>query len=343
MIRPSVQRLRAYVPGEQPDEPDIVKLNTNENPYPPAPGVARALRDYDAERLRRYPDPNARALRRAIADRHGCDETRVFVGNGSDEVLALCTRAFVEDDGVIGHFEPSYSLYPTLAAIRNVPTRPVPLAPDFGWTEPPADAGELFFLTCPNAPTGMAYPLETIRAFCERHPGVVAVDEAYADFARRDAMPIALSLPNVLAVRTFSKAFSLAGLRVGYAVGAPELIAALDKIKDSYNLDGVAQTLALAALREIGHMHANVERIRATRDRLAEALQALGHRVCPSETNFLWMEPAGISAEDLFGFLRRRRILVRYFPGPRTGAFLRITVGTDPETDRLIEALRQAG
>ncbi len=339
MIRKSVRALQAYVPGEQPTQADIVKLNTNENPYPPAPAVFRALTEFAADRLRRYPDPNSRELRRAIAERHGCDEARVFVGNGSDEVLALCTRAFVENDGSVGYFDPSYSLYPTLAAIRAVETRPVPLGPGFEWAMPSDYTASLFFLTQPNAPTGMIYPREAMRAFCARFSGVVVIDEAYADFAQSHCMDWALDSPNTLVMRTFSKSFSLAGLRVGYAVGAPDLIGALFKIKDSYNLDGLSQALALAALRDIGVMRANVEKICATRARLTEALRAMGHRVYPSEANFLWVEPAGLPAQTLFERLREERILIRYFPGPRTGTCVRITVGTDAEADRLLDAL----
>jgi len=341
MIRASVQALHAYVPGEQPRDPAVLKLNTNENPYPPAPAVLRALSAYPGENLRRYPDPQCRALRQAIAERHGCGVEQVFVGNGSDEVLALCTRAFVENNGSIGYFDPSYSLYATLAAIRDVETRPVPLGPGFAWAMAPAYEASLFFLTHPNAPTGMIYPQDELRAFCERFAGVVVLDEAYADFAQADGMALARQQPNVLAIRTFSKAFSLAGLRVGYAVGAPRLIAALFRIKDSYNLDGLAQTLALAALRDIDAMHENVARIRATRERLTVALRRMGHDVYPSETNFLWVEPTGLTAQALFERLRAERILIRYFPGPRTGACVRITIGTEEETDRLLAALER--
>ncbi len=343
MIRASVQRLQAYVPGEQPRDPGVVKLNTNENPYPPAPGVTEALRAYPVESLRRYPDPLSEPLRHAIAGRHGCDPAQTLVVNGSDEALALCTRAFVEHEGSIGYFEPSYSLYPTLAAIREAETRPVPLGPDFAWAMPSDYTASLFFLTCPNAPTGMRYPQAEISAFCDRFPGVVVIDEAYADFAREDCMALALERSNVLVARTLSKSYSLAGLRVGYVVGAFALVAALLKIKDSYNVDGLSQALALAALRDPATLRRHVDKIRATRARLTEALQRAGHRVYPSETNFLWVEPTGMTAPELFERLRAERILIRHFPGPRTGACVRITVGTDEETDRLLSAMEQIG
>jgi histidinol-phosphate aminotransferase len=321
----------------------LVKLNTNENPYPPSPRVVRALTHFDAERLRLYPDPVSTEVRAAAAHRHGVAPANVFVGNGSDEILALCTRAFVEDDGVIGHFDPSYSLYPVLAAIRCVRTAPVALGPDFEWQMPPGVTGSLFFLANPNAPTSLRYPAETVRPFCRSYGGVVLMDEAYVDFADGDCMALARELPNVLVMRTLSKAYSLAGLRLGYVVGPAPLIAALDTIKDSYNVDMLAQALAVAALGDPEHMRANAERIRRTRGRLAAALAAAGFRVSPSQTNFLWVRPPRMPAAELFARLRERDILVRYFPGVRTGEHLRITVGTDAEVDRLLEALKLLG
>ena len=339
MIRKSVRNLTAYVPGEQPRDPGIIKLNTNENPYPPPLQVMQALSSLTADALRRYPDPGAQSLREAIAEHNHVSPRQVIAGNGSDEILALCTRAFVEDDDAIGYFDPSYSLYATLAAIRNVPVRPVPLGPEYEWVRPPDNDTALFFLTHPNAPTGMVYSRDAIREFCVAYPGVVVIDEAYAEFAQTDCMDLALELDNVLVARTFSKSFSLAGIRVGYAIGAPNLIDALFKIKDSYNINALSQTLALAALRHSESMQAHVEKIRATRERLATSLTALGHKVYPSQANFLWVAPRGISARTLFERLREAGILIRHFPGPRTKDCVRITVGSDADTDRLLTVL----
>jgi histidinol-phosphate aminotransferase len=280
-------------------------------------------------------------LRQAIARRHGVKVSQVFVGNGSDEILALCTRAFVEDDQAIGYFEPSYSLYPVLAAIRNVRTAPVALTEDFAWPRPGPRAGALFFLANPNAPTSRLYPKATVAAFCRSYRGVVLIDEAYVDFAREHCLDLAARLPNVLVMRTLSKSFSLAGLRLGYCVGAEPLIGALFTIKDSYNVSRLTQAVALAALSDPGHMRRNARRVRATRRRLGQALGGLGFKVYPSDTNFLWVRPPRIPARRLFAALKRRRILVRHFPGPRTGAFLRITVGTDGDADRLVAVLRE--
>lgn len=339
-IRQSVQALAAYVPGEQPTDPAVLKLNTNENPYPPSPAVQEVLSGFQAEALRRYPDPVCRTLREALADLHGCRPEQVFVGNGSDEVLLLLIRAFVERDGRAGWFDPSYSLYPVLAAIEDVGAYTVPLDDRFEWADPEPDAADLFFVTNPNAPTGMLHPKERIRALAAASAGVVVVDEAYGEFADEDCLDLALGLKNVVVTRTFSKSYSLAGLRLGYAVGPEALIAPLYKIKDSYNVDRLAQDLALAAVRDQAYLRRRLDQIKATRERTAAALRAQGYFVAPSQANFLWVRPPDDDGARLFQELRDRNILARYFPGPRTGAYLRITVGTDPEMDRLLDAIR---
>jgi histidinol-phosphate aminotransferase len=278
-------------------------------------------------------------LRERIASIHGVRPEHVFVGNGSDEILALCTRAFVEAGGRVGYFDPSYLLYPVLADIACVGKHPVRLGDDFGWRMPGGYSCSVFFLAYPNAPTGILYPLETVRDFCRGFPGVVVLDEAYVDFASANGMALASELPNVLVARTLSKSFSLAGLRVGYAVGAPPLVDALLKLKDSYNVSMVSQTMAMAALSDLDHMRANVARVKATRERLAGALRTMGFAVAPSESNFLWVLPPRGNAAELFDDLRRRGILVRYFPGETTGRHLRISVGTDAQVDALLAAL----
>ena len=341
LIRKSVRKMTGYVPGEQPVARDIIKLNTNENPYPPSPRVFKVLAGLDAARLRLYPNPVSLEMRKTAARLHGCGLENVFAGNGSDEILALCAQAFVEDNGSIGYFNPSYSLYPVLADIRDVKKKPVELGRDFEWRMPPGYGCSLFFLTNPNAPTSILYPKSTVRSFCATFNGVVLIDEAYIDFSREHCMDLAMEFDNVLVMRTLSKSYSLAGLRVGYAVGAKPLIEALFKIKDSYNLDAISQALAVAALSDVKYMRSNVGRIRATRRRMINALTASGHMVYPSETNFLWVKPGGISAKHFFERLRKERIFVRYFPGERTGGYVRITVGTDREVNRLIEAVEK--
>jgi histidinol-phosphate aminotransferase len=337
-IRASIETMTGYTPGEQPKIPGLIKLNTNENPYAPSPRVAEILRTLDPVDLRRYPDPVTQALRAQIAALHGCAVDQVFAGNGSDEVLALCTRAFVEDDQRMASFNPSYSLYPILAEIRKVPFDFVELPADFGWVRPTISAA-LFFLTQPNAPTGVCYPRDQVAEFCRQFPGVVLIDEAYVDFSEGHCLDLALSLPNVLVLRTLSKAYSLAGLRLGYVVGDRALIAALFKIKDSYNVDLLTQRIAQAALEDQETLRKNVSRIHATRERLAAGLQRLGFDVTPSQANFVWARPPRQAAKTVFEALRTKGVLVRYFPGPRTGDYLRITVGTDGEIDRLLVLL----
>ena len=346
-IAKHIRSLEGYVPGEQPKSHSVVKLNTNENPYPPSPKCAEALCGFDLDNLRRYPDPNCSALAEAIAKANGTTADRVFVGNGSDEILALSARAFVENDESIGSLDPSYSLYKTLAAIRNVPFAPSPLAPDFTWAPPVTRAGDapvaLFLLPNPNAPTSVRYPREQVAAFAKGFPGVVIVDEAYVDFADDTCMPLAAAADNanVVVMRTLSKSFSLAGLRLGYCVGPEDLIEALYKVKDSYNVDALAQAVALAALADLPWMRRNAAKVEKTRDVTADELRRRGWDVPPSESNFLFVRPAHRPAAALFEALRARNIFVRYFKGPRTGDRLRITIGTDAEMDTLLAALAQ--
>lgn len=339
LIRSSVEKMTGYVPGEQPANLDVVKLNTNENPFPPSPSVMEALQSITADSLRRYPPPMAVSLRACIADLYEVDTSSVFCGNGSDEVLALCTRAFVEKDKKIGYFEPSYSLYPVLSAISDRHVIEVELDDAFGWVDPPLDANiDLFFLTNPNAPTGLAFPMEKVVSFCERFDGVVLIDEAYADFASCNCLDVARRLPNVIVSRSLSKSYSLAGLRVGFAIGHPLLIEALDKIKDSYNLDIVAQKLAIAALQDQGYVQKCLQDIRNTRSRVSQELASRGFSVYPSETNFLWCKPPhGIDAECYVASLRSFGILVRHFSKGRLGSFVRISIGLDQEMDQLLE------
>jgi histidinol-phosphate aminotransferase len=337
----NVQALEAYTPGEQPKDPGVIKLNTNENPYPPSPKVAEALKAFDYARLRLYPDPVFMALRQRLAEIHGCTVNQVFIGNGSDEILALCTRAFVENDGSVGYFVPSYSLYPVLDAIRGVGRRPVALNQDFTWRMPEGYDASLFFMTNPNAPTSMLFDKATVTAFCKGFGGVVLIDEAYGDFSDTTCMGLALAPgnANTLVMRTFSKSFSLAGLRFGFVIGPEELIGALYKIKDSYNMDMLAQVVGLAALNDLPYMRENVRKIRATRSRLTDELRRRGWRVCDSQTNFVFARPPDGDARRVFDALKAAKIYVRYFPGPETGEYLRITVGTDEQTDKLLAAV----
>ena len=346
-IASSVRELSPYVPGEQPKDANVVKLNTNENPYPPSPRIREILAGFPLDHLRRYPDPVFSRLREKLAACAGTVPERVFVGNGSDEILSLAARAFVDDGEAIGSFDPSYSLYRTLAAIRGVPFVPSPLAPDFTWAEPVIRANgtdvSLFLITNPNAPTSLLHPRKLIEEFADGFPGVVIVDEAYVDFADDSCMELATGdRDNVIVMRTFSKSFSLAGLRVGWCVGPAPLVDALYKIKDSYNVDAIAQAVACAAIDDAAWMRANVERVRLTRETVAAELRRRGWDVPPSQSNFLFARPPSRSAAEIFESLRERHIYVRYFPGPRTGDRLRITIGTPDDMVRLLSALEDS-
>ena len=344
LITESVRKLDPYTPGEQPKAKHVVKLNTNENPYPPSPRCADVLKAFDLDRLRRYPDPVFAALRARLATIWKTMPERIFIGNGSDEILTLAAKAFVEDSETIGSLDPSYSLYKTLAAIRNVPFIPTPLKGDFTWDGKIATQGTplaLFLLTNPNAPTGTFTPAEVVVAAAKRFKGVLVVDEAYADFAQTNCVPLATAAKNrnVIVMRTLSKSFSLAGLRLGYCIGPEDLIDALYKVKDSYNVDALAQAVALAALNDLKWMRNNVAKVRRTRTRMAKELVRRGWDVPPSESNFLFVRPAHRPAAELFEALRAQGICGRDFKGPRTGDRLRITIGTDAEMNTLLAAL----
>lgn len=335
--------LDPYIPGEQMG--GMIKLNTNENPYPPSPAVVEVLRRYEGGLLRLYPDAGCEALRERIGEIFGCGAGCVFVGNGSDEILRLAMGAFTtEARPAAAAFHPTYSLYRVLAAAAGVPYRRVELGEDFGWREP--ELGEdtgLFLLANPNAPTGVLQGRERIRLFAEGFSGTVLVDEAYIDFAGggATAMELALSMGNVLVSRTLSKSGSLAGIRVGYVVGDPALIGAFYRVKDSYNVDRLAQAVALAALSDIPWMEANAAKVVATRDRVAGELRRRGWAMTESRANFLWVKPPeGVLAVEAYQRLIEAGILVRYFgEDPRTRGHLRISVGTDEEMDAVLAVL----
>ena len=346
VIARSVRALAPYVPGEQPKGGRVVKLNTNENPYPPSPRVAEVLARFDLDRLRRYPDPTCCELRARIAEIHGTTPEHVFVGNGSDEVLTIAARTFVDDDEAIGSFDPSYSLYKTLAAIRDVPFVPSPLSEGFGWAEPRTECEggakvSLFLLTNPNAPTSTQHPAGVVADFARGFPGVTLVDEAYVDFAKTNCMPLAVDVANerTVVMRTLSKSFSLAGLRLGFCVGPEELVSAMVKVKDSYNVDALAQAVALAALGDLEWMEENARKVRSTRAAVAAALRDRGWEMPDSQSNFLFARPPRKPADEVFAALRARRIFVRYFPGARTGDRLRISIGTDADMDEFLSAV----
>jgi histidinol-phosphate aminotransferase len=342
LIRKSVEALDGYVPGEQPKGEGVVKLNTNENPWICSPEVHDILREIDVAVLAKYPDPVCTEVRKVIAEKHGVGIGNVFAGNGSDEVLALCIRAFVErDGGTVGFFDPSYSLYPVLADIEDVDTRPVPLDENFGWQMPDGYEASVFFLTNPNAPTSMLFRKEQVEEFVCSFPGVVVIDEAYVDFASENCMDLASEYKNVLVCRTLSKSYALAGIRFGYCVGDKALIDALYKIKDSYNVNMLTQELARVALLDQGTMEAMTTAVKNSRKLMTDELTELGFKVFRSETNFLWVKPPKPGAQKIFEELKKQDVYIRWFDGDRTRDYLRITVGTDQQTMSLVGALEE--
>lgn len=345
---PHIQDLHAYVPGDQPLGEGWVKLNTNENPYPPSPKVNEAVA-IEAQNLRKYPEPTSAKLRAAIAARFNLAQANVIIGNGSDNILDLITRCFVSDPGA-GHTVPSYSLYPVVAGMSGQGLTDV----DFDRSmQLDVDAlvatqAKVFFLTNPNAPTGVAFPLNQIEAALQAIDGLLVVDEAYVDFGGESAVTLLKDYENLVVVRTFSKSYGLAGMRVGFAMAAAPIIAMLDRVRDAYNLDRVAQAAALAAFEDVDYFEAQRQKVMATREATRAELDACGWFTYPSATNFLFTEPKNAAGESgaevaasLFEHLKAQRVLVRYFPAhPLTCAFIRVSIGTDAEMKAFLTAVQ---
>ncbi|AXS81541.1 histidinol-phosphate transaminase [Dechloromonas sp. HYN0024] len=343
-----VRDLTPYVPGEQPKIANLIKLNTNENPFPPSPRVLAAIRmelGDDAARLRLYPDPNADLLKMAVAKRHAVTPQQVFLGNGSDEVLAHIFMALLKHDAPILFPDITYSFYPVYCGLYGVEYRTAPLSEDFSINPAdycgPANGGIIF--PNPNAPTGRLLGLAAIEKILQANPdSVVVVDEAYVDFGGETAIGLVNRYDNLLVVHTLSKSRSLAGLRVGFAIGHPALIEALERVKNSFNsypLDRLAIVGAVAAMEDEGYFEQCCRAVIATRDTLTSELQGLGFDVLPSAANFIFACHPQRDAAELAKALRERSIIVRHFKLPRIDQFLRITVGTDAECQALTQAL----
>ncbi|MEW5770459.1 MAG: histidinol-phosphate transaminase [Pseudomonadota bacterium] len=343
-----VHGLTPYVPGEQPKLPDLIKLNTNENPYPPSPRVLAAVQAEVGEALRLYPDPNADRLKAAIAAHFGVTPRQVFVGNGSDEVLGHAFLGLLKHDAPLLFPDVTYSFYPVYCGLYGIEGRTVPLNDTFeivvdDYLAAPA-CGAIIFPN-PNAPTGRLLPLAEIERLLAGRPDVpVVVDEAYIDFGGESAIALVDRHPNLLVVQTLSKSRSLAGLRVGFAVGHPDLIEALERVKNSFNsypLDRLAIAGGVAAMEDTEHFERTRQAVIASRERLAAELTGLGFEVLPSGANFVFARHPGRDAGELAAALRARSIIVRHFRQPRIEQFLRITIGTDAQCDALVAALQE--
>ncbi len=308
--------------------------------------------------MRLYPNPTSSGLRAKLAQMHGCSPENIFIGNGSDEVLAYLIRAFAEPlsavtpttlgKATVQYLWPCYSLYPVLAETHGARPKPVPLLEDFALPAVPAlkRGGEwdfeaaLSLVTTPNAPSGRGYSREELEALCKAQKGVIVLDEAYVDFAEGHSADLALKYPHVVVARTFSKAYSLCFQRVGYCIAHADVVAALDRVRDSYNVNGLGQVAAEATLDHLGYYRKGFARVIRTRERLRRELSGLGWKVLPSQTNFLLAEPPGLPAKEWLERLREKKILVRWFSLPQIQQYLRITIGTDAEIDALLRAVR---
>jgi histidinol-phosphate aminotransferase len=340
MLRPFLRKMHAYTPGEQIDGPQILKLNSNENPYPPAPAVAEEIRAA-LGKLHLYPNPTCEPLRRALSAYHGLEPEQVLVGNGSDEILRLLVHATIGRGGCIGMVDPTYSLYPVLAAEFEGKTHTYPLVdleklPEDAFTGPEP----LFILSNPNPPIGTLFGRGEIARLCRGREGrLVVIDEAYVDFAPRDVVPLLVEFQNLVVTRTFSKSFSLAGMRIGYILAAAPLIEQVMKLKDSYNVNRLSQIAAGAAIASAAYMQQNAQRIVETREKTAAALRAMGFRVPESHGNFVFaFHPR---ATEHARRLRERGILIRYFDQEPLRGGVRISIGTPEQMTRVLEALKE--
>lgn len=339
--------LKAFVPGEQPNEKEIIKLNTNENPYPPSPKVSEKLNNFNVDQLKRYSPVEQIALRNAIANHLGITKDMVMIGSGSDEVLAMAFLAFFNNPEPILFPDVTYGFYKVLAELYGIPFQEIPLDESFELT----NQGYLqknggIVLVNPNAPTGLAKPLTEIEDLLKANPRVmVVVDEAYISFGGQSALSLVKDYPNLFIVRTFSKDASLAGLRVGYGIGHPEIIQLMHAIKDSvnpYNLDSIAEVLAIAAVEDWTYYEGTIAAICQTRDWFSQELSQLGYKVLPSSTNFLLVKPRSFSAKYLYKSLKEKHIYTRYFAdADRIKDYLRISIGSQEEMESVLSIIRE--
>jgi len=340
--RPNVAKMVPYVPGEQPGPGEkIIKLNTNENPFPPSPSVLEAIRTLDPEHLRRYPSPKADVFRATAARVHGVSDDMILAGNGSDEILAIVMRTYLGPGDALAYPDPTYSLYPVLAAEGENRVRTV--AWEANWDLPIdallATGARAIFFANPNAPTGTLVKKSRVRELALAFDGLLLVDEAYVDFADESCLDLVHQLPNVILCRTLSKGYALAGLRFGYAIAAPTVVAEMMKVKDSYNCDAISILAATAALGDQDYARRSWQTVRAERARMSSELGKRGYDVIPSQANFVLARCPGGNAAAVYRALKARGILVRFFDKPGLTDKLRITIGTAEQNDALLAAL----
>ena len=346
-FRKNIAALAGYVPGEQPRDENVIKLNTNENPYPPSPRVLAALRKATSRSLRLYPEPLADSLRAVAATVYGVKPENILAGNGSDEILSIIMRSFVGPQDRVAFPVPTYSLYDTLIAIQQGERITVDYPPDFSVPEALASQNAaLTFLCNPNSPSGTLVPLQDIERLARAVSGILVIDEAYVDFAeseRASTLPLVRHFPNLVVLRTFSKSFSLAGMRIGLAFASEEIISGMMKVKDSYNLNRLSLVAATAALRDMPWTTRNIRRIQQSRRQLSAGLRKMGFYVYPSHANFLMARKKEQNLKDVYEKLKSKKILVRYFDVPGLQDSLRITVGTPQEIRALLKEMKAIG
>ncbi|MCY2965583.1 MAG: histidinol-phosphate transaminase [Planctomycetota bacterium] len=353
LFRPNIDRIDGYLPGEQPQDGGWIKLNTNENPYPPSPRVVEAIVEAARGRLNTYPDPLATKFRQAAAPVFGVTPEWILPANGSDENLTILLRSFVDSNDLVAYPYPSYILYETLADIQGGRHERLLLNPDWSWnmpaTRPVIDRSKLVFIPNPNSPSGNRWSDDEILSLVPPN-GILVLDEAYGDFADQPHRGELLRRPGgerIIITRTFSKSFSLAGIRLGFAIARPELIAGMQKVKDSYNCDTLSLAAGLAAITDLPAMEENTNKIRATRTRLERGLTELGFAVVPSQANFVWCTHPTGQHREIYEALKSRKILVRFMRFPQVAyapdqllSGLRISIGTDVEIDSLLNQLK---
>ncbi|NJR15544.1 MAG: histidinol-phosphate transaminase [Calothrix sp. CSU_2_0] len=341
-FRENVTGMAAYIPGEQPKPgSQIIKLNSNENPYPPSPAVLEVLRNFNSESLRRYPNAYGEDFRQAASEALNVPSDWIIVGNGSDELLSVVMRACTEPGRKVAYPIPTYVLYQTLTQVQSAELVEIPYGENY---ELPiaqliATNPAIAFIATPNSPSGHVVPINELRKLASNLSGVLVIDEAYVDFAQENALELVKEFENVIVIRTLSKGYSLAGLRLGFAIANPKLLSGLYKVKDSYNIDAIAIAVGAAAIRDQTYKNACVAKIKASRVQTAIAFKQLGFRVWDSQANFLLVQPPKANAEYLYQKLKEQEILVRYFQQARLDDKLRITIGTNEENEILINAL----
>ena len=341
-FRENIEKAKGYEPGFQPAETDVVKLNTNENPYPPSPAVMDAIRDISEEQMRRYPDPHGNKFRKAAAEVNGVGPDYIMCCNGGDELLKIAIRAFCDENRPLAYPVPTYSLYPVLANLQNCKAIEVPFDSEFNLPAKLAAAGASLTIVCnPNAPTGSFVSVDEMKSLAGKLSGVLLIDEAYVDFAEDNCAALVKDFDNVIILRSMSKGYCLAGSRFGYAIAQPALIAGLMKVKDSYNVDAVAITAATAAIRDQSYFQQNIKKVKDERARLTQQLRDLGFDVPDSSGNFVLAKCKNHKAVEIYEKLVERKIYVRYFDYPNLNDKLRITVGTSEQNDKLLLALKE--